>query len=426
MDDLNLIFQKLGVALGLGLLVGMQRQRAASELAGIRTFPLITVWGALCALLSLKFGGWILALGAVCVALILFAGNIIKVHTSKDAEPGVTTEMAAMLMFGVGAYAVIGQILVALAVGGGVAVLLQFKRPMHDFVKKIGNEDAIAIMQFVLIALVILPILPNQNYGPYSVFNPFEVWTVVVLIVGIGLGSYLCYRILGDRVGTLLSGILGGLISSTATTVAYARKTKEQPKVVPLAALVVLIASTIVFARIIVEILFVGPANALQMILPIGVMLLLMAVMSTIAYLRAAKDGEHPVPQGNPAQLKGAITFGLIYSAVIFAVAFAKDHLGDSGLYIVSVISGLTDVDALTLSTSQLVKQNRLDPAVAWHLILIGALSNLVFKAGMVAAFGAPQLWKHIVPAFAVAVAAGLALLAVFHPIATSLALIKP
>jgi uncharacterized membrane protein (DUF4010 family) len=420
-DDLNLIFQKLGVALGLGLLVGMQRQRAASELAGIRTFPLITVWGALCALLSLKFGGWILAVGAVCVAVIFFAGNLIKLKTSKDAEPGVTTEMAAMLMFGLGAYVVIGQILVAVVVGGGVAVLLQFKRPMHQFVEKIGNEDAMAIMQFVLIALVILPILPNRTYGPYSVFNPFELWTVVVLIVGIGLGSYLCYRLLGDRVGTLLAGVLGGLISSTATTVAYARKTKEQPKVVPLAALVVMIASTIVFARIIVEILFVGPANAMQMVIPIAAMFGLMAVMSTIAYLRVAKNGEHPAPQGNPAQLKGAITFGLIYSAVIFAVAAAKDHLGDSGLYVVSVISGLTDVDALTLSTSQLVKQNRLDPGVAWHLILIGALSNLVFKAGMVASFGAPQLWKYIVPAFAFAVVSGAALILLFNPVTSSL-----
>lgn len=423
MEDLTLIFQKLGVALGLGLLVGMQRQQAHSELAGIRTFPLITVWGALCALLSLKFGGWILALGAVSIAIIMFAGNLIKLQTSKNAEPGVTTEMAAMLMFGVGAYAVIGHTLVALAVGGGVAVLLQFKRPLHDFVKKIGNDDAMAIMQFVLIALVILPILPNQNYGPYNVFNPFEIWTVVVLIVGIGLGSYLCYRLLGDRVGTLLAGVLGGLISSTATTVAYARRTKEQPSTVPLAALVVLIASSIVFARVVVEILFVGPANALQMVIPIGAMFALMAAMSAIAYVRVTKDGEHPAPQGNPAQLKGAITFGLIYSAVMFAVAAAKDHFGDSGLYIVSVISGLTDVDALTLSTSQLVKQNRLDPSVAWHLILIGALSNLVFKGGMVAALGAPQLWKYIVPAFAVAVAAGTALILVFNPIARSLAI---
>lgn len=422
--DLETTLQRLGIALGLGLLVGLQRELTASELAGIRTFPLISVFGAFAALLSLKFGGWVLALCAVSLAIVLLVGNL-QLRESRGTKegPGITTEVAALVTFGVGAYLMVGHVVAAVAVGGLTAVLLQLKEPLHKFVSRIGDKDAHVIAQFVLIALVILPILPNKAYGPYQVINPFEIWTVVVLIVGIGLAAYICQLLFGAKAGTLLGGILGGLISSTATTVSYARRSKQTPATSLPAAIVILIASTIVFVRIIVEICFVAPSKAAQLVPPIAVMFVIMAAISGAVYLllaqRTADGADTP---NNPADLKGALMFGLVYSIIILAVAAGKDFFGDRGLYVISVISGLTDVDALTLSTSQLANQERLDPATAAQLILIGAVSNLLFKLGMVSALGDRQLAKFIAISFGIAVAAGVALIFAWKSLAPTLA----
>lgn len=424
--ELDVTFQRLAVALGLGFLIGLQRELTSSELAGIRTFPLISLFGAFSALLALKFGGWVVALAAASLAVVLLMGNLhLQKKGSTNASPGITTEVAALLTFAVGAYLMIGHVIVALAAGGMTAVLLQFKKPLHDTVAKIGQKDAYAIAQFVLIALVILPVLPNKAYGPYQVLNPYEIWMVVVLIVGIGLAAYVCQRLFGGKAGTLLGGILGGLISSTATTVSYARRSKKAPDAALPAAIVILIASAIVFARIIVEICFVAPANAAQLVPPVAMMLGVMVAIAGGVYMMFAKHRLESAaePQGNPADLKGGIVFGLIYSAVILAVAAGKDFFGNNGLYVVSIISGLTDVDALTLSTAQLAKQNRLDPLTASQLIMIGALSNLVFKAGMVFALGDRRLAKFIMASFGLAVAAGIGIIVIWKPVASALAL---
>ncbi len=220
--DTFTIFRDLAISLALGLLIGLQRERTETHLAGIRTFALIALLGTIGALLGLEFGGWVVAAGLLSVALIFFAAGLTNSQT-KQAAHGLTTEVAALLTFGVGAYLVVGQAAMAVVVGGMVALLLYWKEPLHKFAQQIGEADIKAIMQFVLISLVILPVLPNKTYGPYNILNPFEIWLIVVLIVGIGLAGYVAYKIFGQRGGTLLLGILGGIISSTATTVSYAR-----------------------------------------------------------------------------------------------------------------------------------------------------------------------------------------------------------
>ena len=169
--ELALVAQKVAIALALGLLVGLQRERVQSPLAGIRTFALITVLGTVCALLGQTFGGWMVGMGGIALAAILVVGNLAK-GNAEEVEPGVTTQIAALLMYGVGAYLVDGLAAVAIAIGGGVALLLHWKASMHAFVARIGEEDFRAIMRFVLIALVIYPVLPDETYGPYDVLNP--------------------------------------------------------------------------------------------------------------------------------------------------------------------------------------------------------------------------------------------------------------
>jgi uncharacterized membrane protein (DUF4010 family) len=226
--ELGFLFQQLGIALGLGLLVGLQRESVASRLAGLRTFSLVTLFGSICALLATMFGGWVIAAGLIGLAGLILAGKYSDAQAGTP-DPGLTTEVAILLMFGVGAYLIVGHRTVAIAIGGGAAVLLHFKGQLHGAVERLSDKDIRAIMQFALISLVILPVLPNQAYGPYAVLNPRNIWWMVVLIVGISLSGYIVYKFFGEKVGLLIGGVLGGLISSTATTVSYSRRTAHDP-----------------------------------------------------------------------------------------------------------------------------------------------------------------------------------------------------
>jgi uncharacterized membrane protein (DUF4010 family) len=399
-------FLQLAVALGLGLLVGLQRERMDSAIAGIRTFALITLFGAVAAHLGQIFGGWVVAAGLVAAAAFVVSGSFARV-AKGDADPGQTTEFAAVLMYGVGAWVVAGGMPVAVALGGTVAVLLHLKGPLHQFVGKIGEGDLKAIMQFVVIALVILPILPDRTFGPYGVLNPFQIWWMVVLIVALSLGGYVAFKLVGANAGAILSGVLGGVISSTATTVTYARRTKEDPKSSRLAALILMIASTVVFVRVLVEIAVVARDRFVDLAPPIAALLGAVAVLSAVLWLGARRDPCAPPEAENPAELKSAVVFGVIYAAVLLAVAFARAQFGRAGLFTVAALSGLTDMDAITLSTARLVSGGGLDPGTGWRAIVLASLSNLVFKAGIVAVLGSRKLLGRIALLFGAALGGG-------------------
>ena len=408
--DISSLFQQLGIALGLGLLVGLQRESAASPLAGVRTFPLVTVLGTVCGLLSQAFGGWILAAGIIALVVIIYVGKIIEMSKGHP-DQGITTEVALLLMFAVGAYLVVGDRAAAIAIGGGAAVLLHFKGELHGIVAKLGANDLKAIMQFALISLVILPVLPNRTYGPFAVLNPRNIWWMVVLIVGINLGGYIAYKFLGQRAGITLGGVLGGLISSTATTVSYAKRAAAAPVAIGPAAIVIMIASTVVFARLLLEIATVAPSFLPTAAPWLTALLLLSAVSSFALWFRSDKNHEEMPEQENPSELKSALVFGLIYAVVLFVVAAVKELYGSRGLYAVAALSGLTDVDAITLSTAQLVNAGRLNADDGWKLIVVAAISNLIFKAGAVAALGNRKLFVRILPAYGIVIAAGVLML---------------
>lgn len=400
------IFIRLAVALGLGLLVGLQRERVDPVIAGIRTFALISLLGAVCAQLGKVYGGWILVVGFLATALLVTAGNLVRLQ-NREAEPGQTTEFAALVVFGLGAWVVAGDMVVPVVLAGAVVVLLHFKEPIHELVGRIGEKDLRATMQLVLIALVILPVLPDRDMGPYGVLNPYQIWWMVVLIVGLSLAGYVAYKLFGAGAGTVLAGILGGLISSTATTASYARRSRENPDLSRLAALVVMIASTVVYGRVLVEIAAVARGRLLDLAPPLAAMLGVCAVVSVAAWLMG-RDGEDELPkQENPADLKAALIFGALYAAVLLAVAYSRDRFGTAGLYTVAAISGLTDVDAITLSTGRLVQGGRLDPDTGWRAILLASMSNLGFKAGIVAALGSKALLGRIALLFGAAMAGG-------------------
>ncbi len=408
------VVQKLALALGLGLLVGLQRQWTTHSQAGIRTFALITVLGALLALLTPTVGGWLVVAGLVAVTLTVITGTVLY-FVANEERPGLTTEVAALVMYAVGVALGCDQIALGLTVGGSVAVLLQWKQPLHSLVGRFSESDIRAIFQLVLIALVILPVLPDQSYGPYGVLNPFEIWLMVVLIVGISVGGYIAYKFLGARAGTLLGAVLGGLISSTAATVSYSRRSRHAPGTATMAAFVIMIASTIVFGRVVFEIAVVAPEILSQVVPPLAVMMVTMGAIAAVLYwMRRGETAQIPIDE-DPSQLKAAIVFGLLYAAVLFAVAAVKEHFDDRGLYIVAALSGLTDMDAITLSTAQLIKRKDLSVDTGWRMILIGALSNLVFKCAAVAILGHRKLLLRVSATFGISMVVGVLLL-VFWP----------
>ena len=406
----NTILQNLGIGLLLGLLVGLERERSQNPIAGVRTFTLITLLGVLAGTLGASAGVWIVAVALAGVLALLVAGNLVLLK-QNTGDAGMTTEIAALVMFAVGVALATGLRLTAVVTAGVVALLLHWKRPLHAVVKRMGEDDVQAIMRLVLVGLVILPLLPDRSYGPYAVLNPFRIWLMVVLIVGISLASWVVYRLFGARAGTLLGGALGGLISSTAATVSYARRTRGAPAESAAAAVMIVIASSVVFVRVLFEIAVVAPSRMRALGAPIAAMFGVMLVVSTLTWLRSRAELRGPAESAAPSDVRAAITFALLYGAVLLSVAFAREHFGQQGLYAVAAVSGLTDVDAITLSTAQLVLADRLDTATGWRLILVGAMANLVFKAGAVAVLGHRRLLMNVVLAFGAAIAGGILLL---------------
>ena len=406
----NNLYLLFGLSLGLGLLVGLQREYASSKTAGIRTFPLITLTGTIRGLLSKELDGWILVAGFLGVISLLIIGSFQK-SGNKEEGGGITTEAAVLLMFSLGAYLVFGEPIVAVVLTGVTTVLLHFKTSLHGLVSKFGEQDLRAVMQFVLISMVILPVLPNTTYDVYRVINLRDIWLMVVLIVAISLSGYFAYKIFGDRVGALLGGGLGGLISSTATTVSYSKMVARNITAGKLAALVIITASTISLVRVLIEIRIVSPAFFTSLLFPLAAELVVMIILTGVLSLRQENGAFKMQEQKNPAELKSAIIFGLLYTVISFLSAAAKDKFGNEGLYVVSVLSGLTDMDAITLSTAKMTEQKSIEASLGWRLILIAFLSNLVFKGGVAMVMGGKELGKTIAILFGIGIVTGLAIL---------------
>jgi uncharacterized membrane protein (DUF4010 family) len=413
LPDTAELLQSFGTALGLGLLVGLQREWVQNRVAGIRTFALLSLFGALCGLLGLVYGGWVIAAALIAFVSVVIIGHLAEMK-NKEPDSGLTTEMAMLVMFATGIITIHGHRLIAVVIAGSVMVLLQSKKPLHDMVRRIGEDDLREIARLVLLGLVILPALPNREMGYLDVLNPFAIWLMVVLIVGISLAAYLAGKFLSGTKGTALTGILGGLISSTATTASLARRSRDHGACGISLAAITLIASAIVFVRVIAEVAIAAPAHLQKMLPPLLAMMFWFGLVAAIAHRISEKSGKHVADESPPSELKSAVIFGLLYAVVLLVVAAAREHFGDSGLYIAAAISGLTDMDAITLSTSRLVSTASLDTNTAWRMIIVGGMANMLFKAGLVLVLGARAFIKPVLLGMGIALLGGVAILALW------------
>lgn len=404
MDFVNPQILGLIVAVGLGLLVGLQREFADKRI-GVRSFTLISLIGGLVGIFAVEQGSWILASGIIAITIAIFAHTYFIARHTKVS--GMTTELAAIAMFLVGALATSGNMVAAVVLGGGVTLLLHWKTPMHTAVAQIGEAEFQAIVRFVLITLVVLPVLPNEDYGPYSVLNPWKIWLMVVLIVGLNLVGYIAMKVTHGKRGALLGGAVGGLISSTATTVSYSTRSRTDASAVPVAGIVILVASAIVYIRVAIETVVVAPGLIPLLAGPVAAFIILFIVVIGLHLIRFRPAEHNDSEASNPAELKTALIFTLVYSVVLFVSAAVNESFDESMLYLVAFVSGLTDVDAITLSIGRLYAEQRIEGDAAWRVIFVASLSNLVFKGGVVAVLGGSALRRRVLPTIAILAALG-------------------
>jgi uncharacterized membrane protein (DUF4010 family) len=400
----------LGIATAVGFIVGLEREWEDKPI-GLRSFVLIAVLGGLASLLRLEIGDWIVPAALLALAVVL-SGTLRR--DDQHHARGLTTLISALVVFLLGAAAVAGFWLHCLVLAGVVTLLLHWKAPLHGWVDRLGRDDFEIITRFVLIALVILPLLPDRTFGPYDVFNPFEAWLLVVLIVSLNLAGYLALRFFGADAGTWMAGLFGGLISSTATTVSYAGISKRDTSLSAVAALVILIASTVVYGRVLFEVSVVAPDLLRTISAPLVIYTVFMLGLCLSMHLfsrdRRALD-TRTYGSSNPARIRSALTFAALYVAILFVVEFTRDNLGSDAIYLVAAVSGLTDVDALTLSTAALFSKGKLDADTAWRAIFLASLSNLIFKGVVAWVLGSAELRKWISAAVSVSLFVGFCLL---------------
>lgn len=402
----------LGLAAALGLLVGVQRQYSGHVTAGIRTFTLVTVLGAACSIATDFAGAWLVAAGLLGVAGLGVAA-FLRDEDTEENPAGLTSEVALAVMYVVGALTPHVEPVVPVAIGVGTAVLLHAKAALHRFSERLTEPEVRSILTFALISAVVLPILPTEKFGPYDVWSARNIWLMVVLVSGIGLVGYAAHRLLGTRRGVLVAGLVGGLVSSTATTASFARHTKEGGPIL-VSVFVITAASCVVFVRVLVEIGATSQTLLPHAIGPMCVMLGVSAACAGVVWMRVRREPAEAPEANNPVELKPAMIFAGLYALVLLAVAWSREVMGEQGIYVVAAISGLTDMDAITLSSSRMVESGGLEPQAAWRAIVIASISNMAFKLGMVGVIAGGRLFRPMAVVFGVVSAAGAVLLVVW------------
>lgn len=390
-------FVRLLVSIGIGIVIGLERQyNAMKEHAngyfGIRTFTFYALLGCVSVLFYFLFSPWIyiaLFLGLVILTAVAYW------QTAMQGDRGLTTEVTALLTFVLGSMAAYGLISFSLMLTVIVVVLLSSKFQIKTFVGKITTEELYAFIRFVVLALLIFPFLPDVNFGPYDVINPKEIGGVVLLTSALGFSGYILIKTLGNRRGILLGGLLGGLVSSTSITWVYSKKSKEDPSLSASCATAILGASSILYIRVGVwTALFHTP---LFRSLAVYLILLLLAALGVTIYTHL--KGKKLATQtdttaiSKPLDLVGALIFGGIYVLILLAVSYANDYFGEQGTLISSALAGISDIDAVSISIAKLTGISISLP-LAEVAILIACLSNTLVKLGLGCYLGSHQLRK--------------------------------
>jgi len=399
MFDLDLAL-RFSAALGLGLLLGLERERkreAELLFGGIRTFALIALLGAVGAFMERELDqGWLLLTTFIALSALVIVSYA---TTAARGELGITTEVTALLAFIVGALCGWEKVGVASVATVVCLLLLTLKDFLHRLARRVELTDVEATLQFAVISVIILPLLPNQNFGPppIDVINPYKIWLMVVLIAGLNFLGYLLVKVLGSEHGLILTGILGGLVSSTAVTLSFSQRSRQEPSLSSAFVLAILVAWTIMFVRVFIMVGVVNRELARNLALALGCMAAAGLLISFFLWQRSKARETGTVNAGaNPFELSEAIKFGFLFGFVTVVAKAAETYFGATGLYLAGALAGLTDVDAISLSMANLATTNPESLLIAARTIVIAVVANTLVKSGMAAFMGAPALRRTV------------------------------
>jgi uncharacterized membrane protein (DUF4010 family) len=399
--------QRLLVALLVGLLIGLDRERAEERksrrlFAGIRTFPLISMLAAALSMVN----PWLLALGFVAVGAIALVSYQ---QTAQKGDVGATTEVAALVTYALGALAGMGQLVVAGAVGVAVLVLLVTKVPMERLSHAMSEQELTAVLQLAVITAIVLPLLPDHDYGPWGVWNPFKIWMVVVLVSALSFAGFVAVRWRGEQAGLFWAAGLGALVSSTVTTVAIAQRSREAPAQGRRIAAAAILASVVMCGRLVVLVVAVRPSLVPRLAVPLGAMALVGLTFVLLFWRGSEPAAPRAAPEhANPFSLRSALLFGAIFAGVLLLVKASDVWLGARGTWLAALLSGLVDVDAVALALARGAGTEGASAAVTG--IVVACISNNLFKAGAAIAGGAGRFRRDVAVALvAMAVAGGVA-----------------
>ena len=393
---LQLLVFQVAIAFGIGALIGLEREQSESggTFAGSRTFPLFALYGALVqaffpTLLPVAVGTLVVPLTVAYLGKIWFEGDI-----------GLTTVMAALLTVVLGALTTHSErgAILAVVVGGVVTVLLSAKGIIHDFVDRIDEAERRASVKFILVVLVVFPLLPDRELDIVLGLNPRFIWLMVVFVTGLSFVGYVLSRTIGTERGIALTGVLGGFVSSTATTVSMAERTKVDHSLYQICAFSTIIASIVMFPRALLEVAVVNRELLPDVVVPLTVMTVLGASIAAVVYWQATTtlDDQTETELTNPFQLRPALFFGAVFAVVLLVSESAHTLLGESGVYATAFVSGLADVDAITLTLSRLAADGTISNNVAATGIVIGAIANTIVKAGLAWLIGTHELGRVV------------------------------
>lgn len=379
---------RLAVALLIGFLIGLDRERAEDRkerqlFAGVRTFPMIALAGCVPMLLIQEAGPALLLGALLAVAAVVVVAYL---RSSVSGDIGATTEIAAVGTFLLGALAGAGQLVVAAAAGVAMSVLLVAKLRMEKFSRALSQEELSAVLQLAVISVIILPVLPSRGYGPWGVLNPREIWWVVVLVAGFSFVGFIASRLLGQRRGLLLAGAIGGLVSSTAVTMTMAERSRAEPGAARPAAAAAVVASAIMCGRVLILAAAIN-AGILGRLAPVMAAMAVAGVALAWWLSRGGEARSEATQLRNPFELRHGLLFAAIYAAVLVGVRAAQEYAGPSGLFAIAGVSAVADVDAATIAVTRNGPGADLWRSAA-AAVALAAVVNTLVKLGVAAGMG--------------------------------------
>nr|WP_287938133.1 MgtC/SapB family protein [Algoriphagus sp.] len=402
---------RIAVALGIGGVIGLERQYSAmkensSGFSGVRTFSILVLLGFAGGIFYHVFSPWVY--GVILLGVVILQATSYW-YTATQGDRGLTTELSSVFAFILGTLVLNGLIEISLFITVILVVVLSSKFRIKTIVGKITAEELYDFIRFVVLALLIFPFLPDETFGPYQVLNFREIGWVVLLTSGLGLVGYILTKFLGANRGILVSGLVGGLVSSTAVTWVFAQKSKENPSLSSSCATAILAASSIMTIRVLIWTFIFNLALFEKLLLP--VLIVFLAGLGITVYIFAKRKKElmddQLIPLKKPLDLKSALVFGAIYSAILLLVSYANENLGERGTFISSAIAGISDIDAITISVSKLAG-NQLIMQIAGISILIATISNTLVKMGIGIYAGSMELRKKLILGYGVVFGAGI------------------